>query len=666
MKLRPILLIISLFAVILLFNASVRAAEVSAAGACSSPNSHPDARRFYNEVKGFSGWSGNFYKEDEASVENQYKRHDQGGSNNSWVDSSDIHYHVSHGGTRYDSYWDKNLTAILFEDGTRLDAGEARRAWGDNDLEWIAFRNCKLLNDNSKGYWSTAMNGLHLILGFKTNSTVHDNFGRKWARKMKKKQILWWSVKGQTITQAWFNTVDATQSSDKVARVLAEVYDNYNDHLWGQGGYTSSDPERDGWYWWWDHQAGSPAYLPVNDLKQMNVYEVVPRTVDKAYVRQLGSAFGLTSEVADGCDDMMMADLSDSENPQVLEVSKTTGHFNFRNDGKLFVANPKGGQYPPDRAYEAAASFLNEYKLIPPDAREWTVEWDTITEESDQGEVRQQLQQNTNVVWARQIAAVEGTIVSVAGAGARLKAYIAEDGSVMGAMGNWRNIRAVEPIPVNDSRTTWGYFQEFGQQVVVEAPLVLYDQAIPDFETAKQLYYEFSSDTKQAELIPCWLFDVNYYLKDEFVLEGQTFIPASEQYLPPVVDIAEPLDGDVFKEGSLIEFGCKIATFGTPPYDIKWESSANGFMSNQQSFSTDKLSVNCPDKSLDCSPQPHTISVTVTDAKGLKSTDSIQVTIAGECPECEDPADINDDKIVDIGDLAILAQRYLMRSGQQE
>ena len=152
-----------------LFCADLHAAKVSAAGACSTPNSHPDARRFYDRVRSFPGWTGNFYKEDENSVQDHYRRHDQGGQNNAWVDSSDLHYHISHGGSRYDSYWGKNLTAILLEDGSRVDAGEARNAWGDNNLEWIAFRNCKLLNDNSKAYWSTAMNHLHLILGFKKN-----------------------------------------------------------------------------------------------------------------------------------------------------------------------------------------------------------------------------------------------------------------------------------------------------------------------------------------------------------------------------------------------------------------------------------------------------------------------------------------------------------------
>lgn len=657
-------IVIAMMAVLL--SSPLWAYEVSAAGGCSSPNSHPDARGFYDRVKSFSGWSGNFYKEDTSSVENQYKRHDQGGQNNSWVDDSDIHYHISHGGTRYDSYWDRDLTAVLFEDGTRLDPGEARNAWGDSDLEWIGFRNCKLLNDNSKGYWSTAMNGLHLILGFKTNSNKQDNFGKIWADNMQQKQILWWTIPSQTLTQAWFHATDATQPSDVVARVLAEVYDNYNDHLWGQG-YTSPDPSRDGWYWWWDHKAGSPPYLPVNNLPEMTVYQVVPRTIDEMYVRQIGQAFGVDGQIADGCDQLIMADLKDPANPKILEISKTTGHFNFHNDGKLFVTDPKGQAFPPEQAFERAASFLSQYELIPADARDWTVEYDTITEESERGEVGQTLVQNTNVVWARQIEGTKGVNVSVAGSGARLKVYIAPDGSIMGGMGNWRNIQPVGQIAVNDPEKTWAYFAEFGQQLTVEPPLVLFDKAIPNFETAKQLYYEFSSYEDQVELIPCWQFDVDYYLDGEFVLAGQTFIPAAEQYFPPVVQITYPRNGTVVKSGDPVGFSCQVATgFGTAPYSFQWESVADGVLSTQQSFETDTLSVICPDSSLDCSPLPHTISVTVTDAKGLVATDSIQLIVDGYCDECSDPTDLNNDKQVDLADFAILAERYLSTTGQVE
>ncbi len=663
--------------VFLLFPLQAGAYEVSSAGGCSVPDSHPDAWRFYAKIKSFPGWTGNFYREDLNVKEIHFKRMSLGGQNNSWVDSSDIHYHVSHGGTRWDSYYGRDLTAIIFEDGDILVPSEARRAWGDTDLEWIGLRNCKLLNNASKGYWANAMNRLHLLLGFKTNSYKRDNFGKIWAQKMRKTtiNILWWTITipSQTVTQAWFSANDATQPSGTTARVLAEVYNNYNDHLWGNG-YTSSDPSPNGWYWWWDHVAGSPPYLSVPEpLQTMNVYKVVPRTVDGAYVKTIGRAFGMTGEVGDLCSTtLVMADLSDPANPEILEISKTTGHFNFHNDGKLFVADLEARQFPPQQAAEVAQSFLQQYGLLPADAGAFSVEFDIITEQEQidgvDGEVRQVLNQNTSVVYARQIPAdSRGTMVSVAGAGARLKVYIAEDGSIMGARGNWRDIEPMGEISVNDNLRTWSFFDSLGEKVAIEPALIEYDEAIPDHPTATQAYYEYSSQTYQTELIPCWIFEVKYFLKGELVLIADTFIPAAERYMPPVVEIIKPADSDTFSYGEMIGFDCQVQTeFGTPPYTYNWTSSVDGPLSTQQNFEIDLLSVHCPNISLDCSPLPHTITVTVTDAKGIKSTDTISLTVEGPCDECTNPADLNGDGTVDLVDLAHHASRHLMQTGHGE
>ena len=312
---------------------------------------------------------------------------------------------------------------------------------------------------------------------------------------------------------------------------------------------------------------------------------------------------------------------------------------------------------------------MNRNKLLPEDAREYTVEFDTLKEESlERGTIRQELIQNTSVVWARQIPAEpDQTLVSVAGAGARLKIYLAEDGSVMGGIGNWRQIEPAGRIPVNDSEKTWSLFERYGEKVAIEPALVLYDQAVPNYKTALQLYYEFTSDNRQAELIPCWLFEVSYYQKGELMLVGETFIPAETSYVPPIVTIVKPTAFETFQEGDMIGFDCQVEDgFGTKPYTFLWESSVNSVLSSQQTFDTDALNVHCPDIAMACDPLPHTITVTVTDAKGLQSSDSIQITVNGPCTECRDPADLNGDKVVDLSDFAYWASRFLMQSGYPE
>jgi len=290
-----------------------------------------------------------------------------------------------------------NLSGIPFTDGT-VTPGEAWGAWGDYDAEWIAIKCCSLLNDASKGYWYTTFDGLHLLLGYKTSSFGYTNFGRIWANKMRKTTILWLTIPGQTITQAWFNTTDQTQPSGTTARVLTEVYDNYNDHLWGNG-YVSPDPTYNGWYWWWDHTAGSPAYRFVNSLETMNVYEVVRRQVDRQYVKQIAAAFTVTGEVGEDCESFVM--VNDKE---VLEVSKATGHYYYQDHSRLFYPDPDARLFPLEQAENRASGFLRENKLLPGDAGASTVEFDTIVEESqDKGAIRQELQQNTCVVFAREI-----------------------------------------------------------------------------------------------------------------------------------------------------------------------------------------------------------------------------------------------------------------------
>jgi hypothetical protein len=644
--------------------------ETSGCGGCGGSYFETCVDRFNNKVDSYPGWSQVFSLGCSSCSEDYYKRSASGGSENSWIDHTDIHFRNSHCGSAWDSFWGKTLSSIPFTDGS-VTPGEAYRSWGDYDLEWIASKCCSLLRDDSRAYWYTTFDGLHLMLGYKTSSYGYTDFGKIWAEKMRETtiNILWWTftIPSQTITQAWFNTTDETQPSGTTARVLAEVSDNYNDHLWGNG-YVSPDPTYNGWYWYWDHVAGSPPYLTVNDLRTMNVYEVVPRAVDEGYVKQLGTAFGMDSAdpVGDTCNSLVMADLRDKKNPRILNVSKATGHFYYQELGKLFVGDPTVGQFPPDQAVEMAESFLRQNDLLPADAGDFSVEFDALVEESDKGEERQRIHQNTNVVYARQIPGdpEQEVPVSVAGGGARLKVYLApEDGKPMGAMGNWRNIKKIGEIPVNPEEETWSFFDKYREGISIVKAQVQYDSMRRDPQSSTQGYFEHSGRAFQTELIPCWIFQVEYFLGDELVLKADTFVPAAESYFPPVVDIIKPAEFATFKAGDLVGFDCLVEEgFGTPPYTYRWESDADGLLSTEKTFETDLLSVKCPDQSCDCSPLYHNITLTVNDAKGLQAEDSVQIMIEGECTECSDCADLNSDNIVDLKDLATWANRYLTQS----
>ncbi len=662
-------------ATFVLFPVETFAYEASGCGGCGAAYFHTCAQQFCDKIDSYPGWSQVFCDDCSGCSQDYYRSAASGGSENSYVDGTDIHFRNSHCTTAWDSFWGKTLSGIPCTDGV-VTPGEVYDAWGDYDLEWIASKCCQLLRDSSKGYWATSMDGLHLILGYKTSSYGATDFGEIWADKMREKKItiLWWTftIPSQTVTQAWFTTTDLTQPSGTVARVLAETNNCYNDHLWGNG-YTSPDPVDDSWYWWWDHSAGSPAYQAVNNLKTMYVYEILPRNVSEQYVQQLGSAFGMnTNLVGDLCDSLVMLDVEDPNSPRILQVSKATGQYYYQDQGKLFVFDRDAKRYDPERAAQRAYGFLTEHKLLPSDAGPYEVEWDTMVEEGkivEPGKAageRTTLVQNTCTVYARELEGAQGQMVSVAGPGARLKVYIYGDGQIMGGMGNWRPVEQTGEVQVMTNEQNWSLFQKYGNRVSVAPVQATFDRTETNMETATQVYYELPGRAFQKELIPCWFFEVEYYDGKELVTTADTYIPAAPSYVAPVVNITSPSDGSAYHYGKPITFDCRVEPgLGTPPYTYRWESSADGFLSNQKSFKTSTLSVNCSSErcDCDCTPAPHKISVMVVDAKGLQSTDAIAVTVEGPCRECPDCADVNRDGVVNFKDVARVGARWLNESG---
>ncbi len=526
--------------------------EVSAAGGCSSPNSHPDAVGFYNTVMGFPGWLGNFYLQYGNCKEPYYKRVGSGGSENLWIDTSDIHYHVSHGGAHWDPFYGRNLTAVVFENPINeneryLDASEARNAWGDGDLEWIGFRNCNLLDDTSWKYWSKAMNQLHLILGFKTVSMVADDFGTIWANRMRMRTIQigpWVFNFSWTVTQAWFRAVDETQLFFIISRVVAETLICYADHLHGNG-FVSPDPIPDNWKWRWDHRARPLVNLLfVNNQAQVNRQRVIQRTVNETTVRQIGEAFGFEPEdpVIELADSFILArpderstDPSNPDNPShVLTVYKASGRFYYQDLGKLWRINSDDpdeipGIFSETEAPSTAYAFLtnpSHINLYPADVDTWFVGADEIVKENVDSTESDIYLLNRSVAYSRAIQVKDEVKASVVGPGATLKVYIGEDGRIIGAMGNWREVEVDGLVGIRPKEDAWGYFVSQGQKASIAPIYVDYDSVQTDLNTAVIGYYEFPGTTEQTELIPVWIFNTNFLKDSQLVHSAYTYVPA--------------------------------------------------------------------------------------------------------------------------------------------
>jgi hypothetical protein len=98
--------------------------------------------------------------------------------------------------------------------------------------------------------------------------------------------------------------------------------------------------------------------------------------------------------------------------------------------------------------------------------------------------------------------------------------------------------------------------------------------------------------------------------------------PAGTGNTPPVVTITAPPDGSSYPEGTSITFtGTAIdAEDGDISTSISWSSNHDGALGTGDSITTSTLSVNV-----------HTITASATDSGSLTGSDSITVTIQGDC-----------------------------------
>lgn len=145
-------------------------------------NCDDDAEGLADELA--SDWS-SWGCSNDSAWEEDYKRENKSGKNNDYVDTADLGYFSGHGGRRYDDDFDRNHRAAIFgdddHDDNKLTPGDGYDSWGDQNLEWMCFSACQMLNENTRSYWASAMNGIHLILGWETNMRDVDHgkyFGR--------------------------------------------------------------------------------------------------------------------------------------------------------------------------------------------------------------------------------------------------------------------------------------------------------------------------------------------------------------------------------------------------------------------------------------------------------------------------------------------------------
>ncbi len=619
----------------------------------------------YNQLLD-NGWTGRFRYTDWSAWEQDFKDEPRagGGTEDSIADTADIAMVCTHGSGTWDAFWGKNLSSVYFGstvDDHHLSPGDAYRAYGDQDLEWLAFDSCSVLSELpagdayfNRGYWAASMNGLHLLLGFKNTMYVVDPAdGPQWAHYMLGHKFLWWWIHSpRTVKQSWFDAVDDVQPGGVCARVLAQENDNFNDYLHDMG-YVSPDYGVDGDYFYWDHCSCTPkpaAITNVDQIETLPIVEVVNRTIDIAYVLEIAQAFPqLGTRTAEDVysDDEYYYLVDNKDKPAyALQVDRTTGGYKFENLSKLGVApvDPPTLLSAPE-ALAAGNKFFAETGQALPAAGYRNVATTPITENIVQvtggmpgGSSLQAAPTQTEapvlvaLSWGRKetlnvgiqrASGVEpaATEISFVGAGARTKMYLGDMGETLGVQGGSRDIKiTTTQVTVMDAATVWDRYLQVPTLQLAQVPydpktLVQKGHTLGEFEQ--------SHLQSQKHMIPAWVFTVNLAsplepLPEDFLV----YLPAAAEYIRPQVKITSPAGGVMVKRGQPITFEGAVEQYGMEPFTYEWSSSQDGVLGAGAKI-TAPLSASVKSGET----MKHVISLKVTDANGQTGIATVEVTV---------------------------------------
>jgi hypothetical protein len=603
------------------------------------------------------GWTGRFRWTDWAAWERDFKDESRGGAEDSVADTVDIAMVCTHGAGTWDSFWNKSLSSVYFGSTVgdhHLVPGDAYQAYGDQDLEWLAFDSCSVLGGGpspyyNRGYWAATMNGLHLLLGFRNTMYVYaPGDGDRWAHYMLgfKWLGIWWRPPYK-VTQAWFEAVDDVQPGGVCARVLAEESYFFNDYLHGRG--TVYADHVDGDYTYQDHCSCTPPPLQIEEqrlaqIETMPVYQITERQVDEDYVLGVASAFRMAGGV-EGDDGYYYMVNSSEGMTYTLQVDRASGGYKYRNQSALWATPIETPTLPlGDEAVRIGNEFFTGDGKDLPGAAYRTGE--TLTQVEEQVEVTKlnpaagilaeeeigRTPINVSLSFGRVIPAQVGVRtevgiqqadqdISVVGPGARAKMYLGDLGDILGVQGGSRDIAATgQSVTIMDAEKAWDLFLADPTIAVAEIPWVADEIS----KTAQTLaYYEYPHAQSQKELIPVWVFTADFYSAGTPLAEDVlVYVPAAAEYLPPEVSIAAPTAGSRFRAGESVTLSGSVVQYGSPPFSYAWSSSQDGPLGNGASLT---VPLSGAIKGGEVISQ--TISLKVTDANGQRGMASVQVSV---------------------------------------
>ncbi|MGK3983975.1 DUF6345 domain-containing protein [Sorangium sp. So ce136] len=166
---------------------------------------------------------------DQRAWEIDFKDPTLGGQDASFADSVDLTFYTGHA----------NGVGFVFCSAMSdrfLHFSDAH--WGNSNLEWMVVAACGPLQDDAGAWrfrWSSAFEGLHLLLGYATESFDDTTEGSMFAG------YLLDDASPTPVRQAWSTTAIEVQPDDEVIYAVMGAYGqgwtlpNYDDHFWGKG-----------------------------------------------------------------------------------------------------------------------------------------------------------------------------------------------------------------------------------------------------------------------------------------------------------------------------------------------------------------------------------------------------------------------------------------------
>jgi hypothetical protein len=539
--------------------------------------------------------------------EEDFKRHDRGGTNNYYVDDVDLTFYVGHGNPYYftfDTPWGAGT-----HDDRYLTYQDARLAWGDRDLEWMALLSCQVLADSHELDWVWTMNGLHLLLGFETNGwvwhypTTSNNFGYLFA-----KYITW----NWTLPEAWFVASDQAMLSGMRAKVLAEQYN----HFWDRQSYQYPDAW-DYYYHRWEHKIGCepPRQVDVAQVTSMPVFQTPVMSLaerDQAW-GGLTSAFEVPSEPRSLGEDPDIW-VSESGDGRELQMDTANGLYYYIDHNNLFSVSTTSEvrAVTMQDPHAIADQFLTENELMPADAHFFEVVDETVegvhvpnrsaARAMGPTEVVTETLVGHQVIYSRILSytpasragiAQEPIEFSVMGPSAKTKVYVTPTsneprvatqqgpGAVAGVMGGWRRVAQPSRLGVQQTVDVMPYAQVYQLFLDLE-PQVAFAYVPVDNIVDKDImtytlgYWEESLGAGQDQLYPAYIMQAVYTATLEpegtHVVTDYTYFPANPTYASPLAKIEShsDLSGNILP-GEVIT--CTAADASKPLNELGYHAS---------------------------------------------------------------------------------------------